>query len=129
MNPIVEECAAKALADLETARREARVRRNPNFDAVCFHAQQAVEKLLKARLAAARRRIPRTHDLAQLLDAVVDLEPLWETWRTELNELVAFAVEFRYPGEAATKDMAKRALMNANAICKEIRLKLDETLR
>ena len=94
-----------------------------------FTPQQAVEKLLKARLAASRRRIPRTHDLAQLLDAVVDLEPLWETWRTELNELVAFAVEFRYPGEAATKDMAKRALMNANAICKEIRLKLDETLR
>ena len=81
MSPLAEEWMSKAAADLQTAKREARVRRNPNFDAVCFHAQQAVEKMLKARLASMRRNIPRTHDLTQLLDALLDAEPLWDAWR------------------------------------------------
>ena len=121
MNPLAEEWVSKAVADLHTAKREARVRRNPNLDAVCFHAQQAVEKMLKAKLAASGRDTPRTHDLTQLLETVVDLEPIWESWRGALDELVAYAVEFRYPGEMATRDMAKQALKSAVAICKEIR--------
>ncbi len=124
MNPLVEEWVRKAEADLQTAKREARVRRNPNFDAVCFHAQQAVEKMLKARLAAMRRDIPRTHDLAQLLDALLDAEPLWDAWRPALDELVSYAVEFRYPGETSTADMAKHAVKSAKKICKEINVSL-----
>lgn len=125
MNPLVEEWVRKAAADLQTAKREARVRRNPNFDAVCFHAQQAVEKMLKARLASRRRDIPRTHDLTQLLDALLDAAPLWEVWRPALDELVSYAVEFRYPGEMATKEMAKHALNKAVAICGEIHASLN----
>lgn len=120
MNPLVEEWVRKAVADLQTAKRESRVRRNPNFDAVCFHAQQAVEKMLKAKLASMRRDIPRTYDLTQLLDALLDAEPLWEVWKPALDELVSYAVEFRYPGEMATRGMAKQALKSAVAICKEI---------
>jgi len=122
MNPLVEEWVRKAAADLQTARREARVRRNPNFDAVCFHAQQAVEKMLKAKLASLHRDIPRTHDLTQLLDLVLDKEPLWAAWRSALDELVAYAVEFRYPGEMATREMANCALKSANRICKEAKI-------
>lgn len=125
MNPLVEEWVRKAVADLQTAKREARVRRNPNFDAVCFHAQQAVEKMLKARLALMSRDIPRTHDLTQLLDALLDAEPLWEAWRPALDELVSYAVEFRYPGEIATVDMAKQALKSAATICREINVSLN----
>jgi len=77
MSQLVDEWIRKAVADLQTAKRESRVRRNPNFDAVCFHAQQAVEKMLKAKLASERRDIPRTHDLTKLLDVVLDTEPLW----------------------------------------------------
>ncbi len=121
MNLLVEEWVRKALADLQTAKRESRVRRNANFDAVCFHAQQAVEKMLKAKFASEHRDIPRTHDLTQLLDVVLDTEPLWEAWRPALDELVSYAVEFRYPGEMATRDMAREALKSAVSICKEIR--------
>lgn len=35
------EWLAKAAGDLATARRELRVRKEQNFDAVCFHAQQS----------------------------------------------------------------------------------------
>ena len=125
MSPLVDVWLRKAVADLQTAKRESRVRRSANFDAVCFHAQQAVEKMLKAKLASERRDIPRTHDLTQLLDFVLDTEPLWEAWRPALDELVSYAVEFRYPGEMATRDMAKQALKSAVQICKEIDASLN----
>jgi len=40
MKPLTHEWIAKAEGDYRTAGREWRVRRDPNYDAVCFHAQQ-----------------------------------------------------------------------------------------
>jgi len=50
MNEIVSEWVQKAQADLLTSRRELAVQDDPNYDAVCFHAQQCAEKYLKACL-------------------------------------------------------------------------------
>ena len=50
MRALAAEWIRKAEADAGTARREAAVKENPNWDAVCFHAQQAVEKYIKALL-------------------------------------------------------------------------------
>ena len=50
MKPLTSEWVEKAEADRSTARRELRVRKAPNFDAVCFHSQQCAEKYLKAVL-------------------------------------------------------------------------------
>jgi HEPN domain-containing protein len=44
MTPLAAEWVSKAEGDYATARRELRARNKPNFDAVCFHAQQCVEK-------------------------------------------------------------------------------------
>lgn len=38
------------------------------WDQVCFHAQQAAEKSLKAVLVAMEIEVPRTHDLVFLLE-------------------------------------------------------------
>ncbi len=54
---------SKAEADFRAALRDSRVRMRRSHDAVCFHCQQAVEKYLKAVLANAAVRIPRTHNL------------------------------------------------------------------
>ena len=51
-------------------------------------------------------------------------EPLWETWRAELNLLSSFAVEFRYPGESATKEDARRA----GRLCRIFRERVRESL-
>jgi HEPN domain-containing protein len=40
LNETVKEWIAKAEGDLSVASRERRVRKSPNWDAVCFHAQQ-----------------------------------------------------------------------------------------
>jgi HEPN domain-containing protein len=50
MNPLTVEWVDKAEGDMATAKRELRARKQPNYDATCFHAQQCVEKYLKALL-------------------------------------------------------------------------------
>ncbi len=50
MKPITAEWVSKAESDFALMEREGRVRKNPSYDGVCFHAQQCAEKYLKARL-------------------------------------------------------------------------------
>lgn len=45
------------------------------WDTVCFHGQQAAEKLLKAFLAYHGRPLLRTHDLIALLTVCVEIDP------------------------------------------------------
>lgn len=78
-------------------------------ETVCFHAQQCAEKYLRTRLCEADAVFGKTHDLAALLDQVLDLEPGWERFREDLAYLSDFAVSFRYPGESADRDSARDA--------------------
>ena len=75
MKPLTREWIDKAEGDFATARREIRARQAPNYDAVCFHAQQCVEKYLKARLQEAELPFGRTHDLVALLNLLLPLNP------------------------------------------------------
>ncbi|MHB8867538.1 MAG: HEPN domain-containing protein [Thermoleophilia bacterium] len=68
------------------------------FDTVCFHAQQCVEKYLKAALIWQSVVFPRSHDLRLLVQLVgkesglvFDLEMVLPLNRS--------AVEARYPGD------------------------------
>ena len=99
----------KAESDVRTALRELATREGPNWDAVCFHAQQAVEKYLKAFLVKKGEAFPKTHDLRYLLDLAARHVPGWQEEREELSWLSFSAVEARYPGEATTKEEAERA--------------------
>ena len=71
MNDLTREWIVKAEGDFATAGREMRARKQPNFDAVCFHAQQAAEKYLKAVLQENGADVPRTHNLIDLLGLCV----------------------------------------------------------
>jgi len=124
MKAETKEWVAKAEGDFYDVLRGIRARKHPNYDSVCFHAQQCLEKYLKARLVEAGVPYPKTHDLSRILDAVVPLEPMWETWRADLNLLTSFAVEYRYPGESAIKKDAQLAY----GICRALRTRLRESL-
>jgi HEPN domain-containing protein len=113
MKATTREWIEKAEADFVSAGREYRARNRPNFDAACFFAQQCIEKYLKGRLAEAGRPVPKTHDLSVLLDSVVSIEPLWEAARSRVETLTSYAVLFRYPGESATRALAKTAIADA----------------
>ena len=128
MRSAPREWVEKSEADFVSAGREYRARKQPNYDAACFFAQQCVEKYLKARLVQAKRAVPKTHDRSSLLDCVLPLEPLWEVFRPKLETLTSFAVAFRYPGESATREIAKAAVADARMIRARIRqaLRLSE---
>jgi len=106
MKPITAEWVAKAEGDFAVMERESRVAVQPNYDAVCFHAQQCAEKYLKARLCEAGAAFGKIHDLVALLDQVLEDEPSWEVFREDLAYLSDFAVSFRYPGESADRPSA-----------------------
>jgi len=121
MNELLKEWVAKAEGDYETALREYRARWRPNPDAVCFHAQQCVEKYLKAELQRNGVPFPRIHDLSQLLNLCLPRHPLWDSMRPGLIALARYAVLFRYPGEFATRAEAKKAMATMKSVRLEIR--------
>jgi len=114
----------RAEADFISAQREYRARKSPNFDAACFFSQQCVEKYVKAVLVEHGIAFPKTHDLEVLLDLVLSLHPLWEAFRPALSDLTSYAVAFRYPGESATRDMARTAVANARRLREQMRTDL-----
>ena len=121
MKPITLEWVEKAENDIRSAQRELRVRTHPNHDLVCFLCQQCAEKYLKARLVEAGIRFPKTHDLEEVLDLLLPIEPHLGTFRRKLASLTNHAFEFRYPGESATKEEAKIAFSSCRVVRKEIR--------
>ena len=63
---------------------------------VGFHAQQSIEKSLKAVLSARLIEFRRTHDLLTLVDLFVDNELMLPPFSDWLDELNPYAVEARY---------------------------------
>lgn len=124
MNALVNEWIKKAEGDFISALREYRARKLPNFDAAGFHAQQCIEKYLKALLQKHEIRFKKTHDLLVLKELCVNVLPDLEFHIDSLSYLSQFAVAFRYPGETAGREDAKRALK----IMKELRSVLRTAL-
>ena len=123
MNPLTVEWINKAEADLLTARREYRARKKPNFDAVCFHAQQAVEKYLKTVLQESGAMIPRVHSLIELLALISTNDASFLLVQGDANVLEGYAVQFRYPGMSADKSEVKQTIAAAERMCLFIRIK------
>lgn len=116
MNRLVYEWISKAEGDFLTAQREMRVRKSPNFDAVCFHSQQCAEKLLKAMLQDAAIPFGKTHNLIILLEMLLPQKPDLEILRLHLDYLTAFSVQYRYPGDSADREMGREALKSCAAV-------------
>jgi HEPN domain-containing protein len=78
---------------------------------VCFHGQQAVEKLLKALLVFAGVPFARTHDVIQLVQMLPGHLALTIPL-SDLAPLNRYAVEARYPigDEPLTGDEARAAI-------------------
>jgi HEPN domain-containing protein len=91
------------------------------WNVVSFHAQQAVEKYLKARLEEGGQSIPKTHDLLHLLNLVTAVEPLWSAYQSAFSLLVSYAVQARYPGSSVTKADARHAIQLCRQFRKEAR--------
>jgi len=89
---------AKAANDLLNADNNLASSRIP-CDTVCFHCQQAAEKLMKAVLVARGVLPPRTHVLSLLVDEITALVSSAETLRDDAAALTPYAVAARYPDD------------------------------
>lgn len=121
MRPETAEWVEKAEGDYRTARREFFAPESPNYDAVCFHAQQCAEKYLKARLVEAGVSFPRIHDLAALLRLVLPLEPSWACLEEVLDPLTSIGIEVRYPGVTADVEDATEAINLTTRVRESVR--------
>ena len=124
MNGPVHEWIEKAEGDFQSAQRELRARKAPNYDAACFHAQQCAEKYLKAFLVQHNLSFRPIHDLEVLLGHIVPISPEFEFVRDLLLLLNDYAVNIRYPGESATRDEARAAVKAMRTVRTFVRSKL-----
>jgi HEPN domain-containing protein len=112
------EMACGDLATAEAAQKEWRVpARN-----VAFHAQQAVEKAIKAALVLEGRAAPRSHDLDQLRNRLPTGWHIKASHR-DLSRLSQYAVEARYPDDVPpiTKLQSSASLRQARTVYRSIR--------
>jgi len=124
MNELVKEWIDKAEGDYYSALREYRARKFPNYDAAGFHAQQCIEKYMKAILQGKNIRFEKVHDLLALLKLCLPVAPELELYKEMFAYLNPFAIAFRYPGESATREHARQAVR----IMKKLRPVLREVL-
>lgn len=125
MKPITKEWIEKAEGDFATLERECQAQEKPNYDGICFHAQQCAEKYLKAILSEAEQPFGKIHDLVALLEQVLNTKPEWEVFREDLAFLSDFSVSYRYPGESADQETA----LEARDRCRKFRQVVRQELR
>ncbi len=65
---------------------------------ICFHAQQAAEKALKAALLCKRVDFPLTHDLDELVEISLNAGVTVPDELRDVGSLTPYAVQARYPG-------------------------------
>ncbi|MCX8091701.1 MAG: HEPN domain-containing protein, partial [Verrucomicrobiae bacterium] len=123
-DPAVEAWARKAENDRKNIRASLQSG-DPAWDTVCYHAQQAAEKYLKAFLVANRVAPPHVHDLEQLLNLCLDLDPTLDELAADCALLTDYAVDVRYP-EVTEPDATtgQAAVAAAERVCEAIRRRL-----
>lgn len=84
---------------------------------LCYHAQQAAEKALKALLVAKDIDPPRTHDIAFLLQTVSQTVPLPAELMSAMD-LTIYAVAARYPSDE--EDASAEELAEAISVAKVV---------
>jgi HEPN domain-containing protein len=123
---VIREWLLKAENDLRAAAHLAKLKENCPTDVVCFHAQQCVEKYLKAVLVLHLVDFPRTHDLAEII-ALLPARLRPRLTPEQLRKFKQYAVAIRYPGLDETPlTEARRAIVLARRIRKEIRAALPK---
>ncbi len=124
---IAAEWIKKADNDLKTAAHTLKLGTDSPTDTICFHAQQCIEKCLKAFLITLGIEFSRTHDI----EALVELLP--KHARPDLTveqqrELTLYATTLRYPGpyDPVTLSEAREAVKLARRVRKEIARRLQD---
>jgi len=86
-------------------------------DIICFHAQQAAEKYLKAYLVFLELDFPKTHALEDLVLLASSKDPACRNLFSVSCDLSPYAVEIRYPDSSSlSPEDAREAVHTAETI-------------
>jgi len=109
----------KARSSLERAKM-GKVSPRILYEDLCFDAQQAVEKSLKAILVKLNQSFPKTHSIGILLKLIEEAGVEIPENINQAKLLTAYAVDTRYPGdyEPVSKEEYKEALKIAEDVFK-----------
>lgn len=118
---IVAEWVGIAQEDLDTASREHAYQGSRNLRAIGFHAQQAIEKLMKAVLIDRGVSPPKTHDLEVLAALLQTAGTPLHANSMDLARLTTSAVSTRYPGPNLSPSDVDELLVIARRIWAELR--------
>ncbi|HEX9429740.1 MAG TPA: HEPN domain-containing protein [Candidatus Bathyarchaeia archaeon] len=94
---------------------------------LCFNAQQAAEKAIKALLLHRSIRFPYVHDLAELLGLLEQSGEALPPRVRDADALTDYAVEARYPGLG--EPIGREEYEEAVAIAEEVVRWVEERLR
>jgi HEPN domain-containing protein len=99
----------------------------PPYRLIAYHAQQCAEKYLKAFLVYHNVEFPYTHNIRKLL-TLCENHATWGHALKDAEELTAYAITVRYPGEDAvvTAEEAQRAISMAERVRSQVRTALRE---
>jgi HEPN domain-containing protein len=127
---LTREWIAKAENDLKNATLALAAGADSPTDTVCFHAQQCIEKYLKALLVFRATPFPRTHHVRELRALLpAPFRPNLDS-RTE-DLLTEYATVRRYPGAGPDPLLAeaRKAVALARRVRREVRRHLPATAR
>ena len=122
---VIQQWVQKAENDLQTATHTLQLGEDCPTDTVCFHAQQCIEKYLKALLVLHEIEFPRTHNLGVLI-ARLPQQTRPRLTPEEQEQLTEYATTTRYPGdyEAIPVTEAKQAVRLARRVRQAMRKQL-----
>ena len=109
----------RARSNLERAKM-GKVTQGILYEDLCFDAQQAVEKSLKAILVKLNQSFPKTHSIGVLLKLIEEAGVEIPKNINQAKLLTAYAVDARYPVdyEPVSKEEYKEALKIAEDVFK-----------
>lgn len=122
---MIREWLAKADNDLKTAAHTLTLGKDTPTGTVRFHAQQCVEKHIKALLIFRGIPFPKTHEIS-VLRALLPPKIRPKLDRKLQERLTHYAAELRYPGAGPDAPLteARQAVAIARRVRKEVRTHL-----
>lgn len=117
-NEVIKEWLDFADMDFMTARHLYENMYPKPLEIICYHCQQAVEKLLKGVLISKGVIVKKTHDLGLLAEMLQDFLEVDEKYLEMCDNLTPYGVKIRYPQELSIEDYhVKQALEETEELC------------
>lgn len=114
------------LADMDFSAAEYLLGMRPlPVEIICYHCEQAVEKLLKGVLVHLDLEPPKTHDLIQLCKLCGRMDERFDGLADACAELTPYGVQIRYPSEL---ELNEADVHNALSACKAVNAFVREYL-